>query len=248
MPRTKSDLSDLNSEYSLSLLGSFSLEKFGNAIPVTGIAQRVLAYVGLNGVTNRKVLAGRLWPEAGEVRARSSLRNALWALTSRAPGVLGDSQSVVRLSSSVTIDIDRFRDTAREVCSDLRPIHEISIEAVLFGKELLPGMYDDWLEFEREKFRQLRLHALEAASASLLKAGSYAAALETALAAVAVEPLRETANAAVICVHLRENNVIEAMRHYENFRRQIVAELGVAPSPAMQALLPRQCRNFKGGN
>lgn len=231
--------------YSLSLLGTFSLRKAGNEIPLTGSSQRVLAYIALYGVTNRKVLAGRLWPEAGETRARASLRNALWAVGARAPALIGESQSVVQLAPIVKVDVDRFHGTVREVCNGLRPIHEISVEDVLRNRELLPGMYDDWLEFEKEKYRQLRLHALEAASASLLDAGAFAAALEAAYAAVAVEPLRETANAAVISVHLRENNLIEAMRHYEHFRRQIAAELGVAPSPSLQALLPRQCRNFR---
>lgn len=233
-------------EYSLSLFGSFSLEKSGIAIPVTGIAERVVAYVALNGETNRRVLAGRLWPDTTEARARASLRNALWTICSRAPNLLSDSPGVVQLSPMVRVDVARFRLTAREICKGFQPIQDMPLEEVLVSKELLPAMSDDWLEFEREKCRQLRLHALEAASASLMKAGAYAVALDAALAAVAEEPLRESANAAVISVHLRENNMIEAIRHYEHFRTQILSELGITPSTAMQALFPRQCRIAKG--
>ncbi|MDE8668420.1 bacterial transcriptional activator domain-containing protein [Pseudarthrobacter sp. H3Y2-7] len=142
-------------------------------------------------------------------------------------------------------DVNKFRDTAKAVCSRLRPIREVPVEEILACQELLTGMYDDWLVFEREKYRQMLLHALEAASASLLEASAFAAALETALAAVSIEPLRESANTAVISVHLRENNLIEAVRHYEYFHNLIFSELGVAPSPAMQALLPRGCRIYK---
>lgn len=219
--------------------------KHGRVIPLPGMSQRVLAYVALNGVTSRNVLAGRLWPEANEARARSSLRNALSALGCSAPRVIRESKSVVQLSASVETDVDKFRVTAKDVCGRLKPIQQVSVEEVLGGRELLPGLYDDWLEFERERHRQLRLHALEAASASLLDAGAFAAALETALAAVSVEPLRESANAAVVAVHLRENNLIEAVRHYEHFYSQIMSELGVAPSPSMQALMPRGCRITK---
>jgi hypothetical protein len=57
--------------------------------------------------------------------------------------------------------------------------------------ELLPGWYDDWVMFERERLRQLQLHALETMAHRLAKEHRYADAVDVALAAVRLEPLRE---------------------------------------------------------
>ena len=39
--------------------------------------------------------------------------------------------------------------------------------------ELLPDWYDDWVLLERERFRQLRLHALDALCDDLTRAGRH---------------------------------------------------------------------------
>lgn len=103
--------------------------------------------------------------------------------------------------------------------------------------DLLPGWYDDWVLLERERVRQLRLHALETAAQRLAVRGAHLEALQLAFEAVRLEPLRESAHRAVIAVHLAEGNVIDAVRHYEWFRAVLAAELGVAPSEHLSALV-----------
>ena len=58
--------------------------------------------------------------------------------------------------------------------------------------ELLLGWYDDWVVIERERLTQLHLTALESLSDRLLSDGEHAKALQVALAAVQVDPLRES--------------------------------------------------------
>ena len=65
----------------------------------------------------------------------------------------------------------------------------------------------------------------------------YAEAVEAALAAVAAEPLRESAHRALIGVYLAEGNTISAHRQYEVCRRLLADELQVAPSRLMQELM-----------
>ena len=103
--------------------------------------------------------------------------------------------------------------------------------------DLLPGWYDDWVHFERESLTQLRLHALERLSGQRLTAGRYAEALALAMAAVATEPLRDSAHRLVVQCHLREGNAVHALRHYEGYRDLLHRELGIPPSPQMQQLL-----------
>jgi DNA-binding SARP family transcriptional activator len=95
----------------------------------------------------------------------------------------------------------------------------------------------DWVHFERESLTQLRLHALERLSAQRLTHGRYADALALALAAVATEPLRDSAHRLVVQCHLREGNAVHALRHFDGYRDLLHRELRVPPSPQMQQLI-----------
>jgi DNA-binding SARP family transcriptional activator len=55
------------------------------------------------------------------------------------------------------------------------------------------------------------------------------------MAAVAGEPLRESARSALIEAHLAERNVGAALREYEAFRQLLHDELGLEPSPDLRA-------------
>jgi DNA-binding SARP family transcriptional activator len=103
--------------------------------------------------------------------------------------------------------------------------------------ELLPSWYDDWVLLEREGLGQLRLHALEALADKLAAAARYAEAVQAAYAAVRIEPLRESAQRAVVRVHLAEGNVCEAVRAYEFFRAMLADEMGALASHEMRQLV-----------
>ncbi len=55
--------------------------------------------------------------------------------------------------------------------------------------------------------------------------------------AVRVEPLRESAQQALIEAHLAEANYVEALRTFRGYARLIRHELGVNPSPRLCALV-----------
>jgi DNA-binding SARP family transcriptional activator len=111
------------------------------------------------------------------------------------------------------------------------------IDGLCLAGELLPDWYDDWVLIERERFRQLRLHALDAFCESLTADGRYAGAVEAGQAAVAAEPLRESAHRLLIRAHLAEGNRDDAIRQYCFFRDILEAELGLAPSPQIEELV-----------
>jgi DNA-binding SARP family transcriptional activator len=90
---------------------------------------------------------------------------------------------------------------------------------------------------ERERFRQLRLHALEALCRRLTDAGRHGEATEAGLAAVACEPLRESAHRAVVAAHLSEGNAGEALRQYEACRALLGRQLGLEPTAAFERLM-----------
>jgi DNA-binding SARP family transcriptional activator len=81
------------------------------------------------------------------------------------------------------------------------------------------------------------LHALEALAQTLTELGRYSEAADAALAAVAGEPLRESAHRTLIAVHVAEGNPSEALRQYERYRAMLGEVLNLAPSPKMEELV-----------
>ena len=65
-----------------------------------------------------------------------------------------------------------------------------SADRSLFVADLLPDWDEQWLVIRRECHRQLRLHALEDLAKAQLGAGLPLDAVDSALEAVAAEPLR----------------------------------------------------------
>ena len=90
--------------------------------------------------------------------------------------------------------------------------------------------------------------ALEALSAQLLECDDAPAAIEAALAAVTVEPLRESAHRAVVQAHLREGNLAEALRQYEAYRYIATTELGILPSEHIESLVQPLRTNRPGAH
>jgi DNA-binding SARP family transcriptional activator len=73
------------------------------------------------------------------------------------------------------------------------------------------------------------LCALESIAELLIDHGNTSAALIAALGATAIEPLRESAQRAVVRIHLSNGNFHEAIRTYRAFARRLVRELGIRP-------------------
>ncbi|MEV7323513.1 BTAD domain-containing putative transcriptional regulator [Streptomyces sp. NPDC093970] len=223
----------------LRLFDAFRLEGPDGPVAVPASAQRLLAYLGLHGHAPRSVVAGTLWPDVAEEHALGSLRTVLWRLRRmRQPAVRGDGDSLC-LTDGVSVDVDDFTRAALRLTGSSRACADAPAPLVLLESgELLPGWDEEWIRPERERLRQLRLHALESLSVRLTVRGCYALALEAALRCVAIEPLRESAHCAVLAVHLAEHNVVEAIRHYEAFRRLLREELGIEPSARLAGMVP----------
>lgn len=226
--------------YELDLLGGFSVRRWRQPCRVPHGSRRLVAYVALNGSCERSEMAGRLWPEASEERAFASLRTGIWRLNRALPGLITRTESLVELTSPVSVDCREQESLARAVLSTRELDGAWLQERVhqLWPGDLLPGWYDDWVVHEREGRRLLRLCSLERAADVFLREDRVHLALAAALEAVRAAPLRESANAVLISVHLAEGNVVDAVRCYEHYCQHLYSELGFHPSPTLTRLLP----------
>ena len=220
------------------LLGGFGLELGEETVlDLPRGVQRLVAHLGLAHRPARAAVAGQLWPDASEDQAHGSLRSALWRLHKVAPGVVDMTGGALRLARDVRVDVRETARWAQEVLDPRGGLPETVPGDVELRGELLPGWYDDWVLLERERLRQLRLHAMETLADRLARHGRYGEAVEAASNAVQVEPLRETAHRMLVRIHLAEGNLVEALRAYESFRAALAAEMGVSPSSRMEALV-----------
>jgi DNA-binding SARP family transcriptional activator len=137
----------------------------------------------------------------------------------------------------VCADVRETIAWARRLTDASHSIEDHDLRQALDGGDLLADWDDDWVVVERERLRQLRLHSLEFLSQRLASVGRYVDAIEVALAALRIEPLRESAHRALISVHLAEGNPSEALRQYRRFRELLRAELGLEPSPLIKELV-----------
>jgi DNA-binding SARP family transcriptional activator len=225
---------------SLSLLNAFELRCGGQPVSLPMTAQRLLAFIALHEHSLlRGYVAGTLWIDASEERAGASLRSSLWRLKLPGHRLVEATSTHLRLAPHVDVDLRRASGLAHRLLDGAADPGDVESAEALLGGQLLPDWYDEWLIFERERFRQLSLHALEALSELLVEAGHMGRALEAALAAVQGEPLRESAHRALIRVHLAEDNRSEAIRQFELCRRLLRERLGVDPSRQLGELLQR---------
>lgn len=220
----------------LFLLDGFRLVHQGAPVAVPRGLQRVVALVGLRSGATRSHLAGLLWPDRPEQRALSSLRTALWRLRRHPYCPVRTGEDNVYLDPLVELDVDGLARAATHVHGGGDPRRVTGI--LTSGRhDLLPGWYDDWVLLERERLRQLRLHALEEIARTHLRMGQHSEALQAALEAMRAEPLRETPHRLIVEVHLAEGNAYEALHAFYAYRELTLRDLQLEPSPAMRELL-----------
>lgn len=220
----------------LRLLGGFGLKIDGEAIDITPSARRLLAFIALTprGAA-RCYTAFQLWPEHDERRAKANLRSALWRLGKASPDLIDATKSRLRLSEAVWVDI-RHGIEELAVATD-GSIAACTLPFQALDSDLLPDWYDDWLTVERERLRQFRLGSLEEGAALALEQGRPAQSIQLALAAIAVDPLRESAHRLVAAAQINNGNLSDAIRQFETFAAIVEAQLGCRPSERFTSMI-----------
>lgn len=226
----------------LSLLPEDKLLVDGAHVELRPTCMRLVGYLALQSgrPVTRAVASGTLWPDVTAAKASASLRSAIWRLADARTVLVGASTTHVWLDPAVDVDLQAATARATTLIGldslgtddlDLgRDLHHLS-------SDLLVGWFEDWVLDEQERFRQLRLHALDRLADLLLRAGRPADAVRAAQVAVGSEPLRETAQIALVRAHLAEGNAGEAVRQFRAFADLLDNELGIRPSRVLEQLI-----------
>jgi len=179
----------------LRLLGRFDA-CVGDGQPVhlsTRKSQALLAYLAVRPgrAFTREALTELLWGDTGDDKARQSLRQALSTLRKAlgdAADVLVDDNGLALRQGAVEVDVEIFE----------RLIKEGSIEALvratamygdlLEGFPLAEASFDEWLQAERIRIRDLALHAWSSLLAHRMALGQDDQAMSAASRVLSMEP------------------------------------------------------------
>ncbi len=202
------------------LHGAAHLRQRGGAtVALDRVQAAVIAWLAVHGPTPRSRLAGLLWPEASEERARGNLRQRLSKLRLAAGEVVGDERGLLALASGTTIDspspgahwLDAF---SYDDCAD----------------------FSAWLETEREAQRAVRRQALLAAVRAAALRGALDRALEQADELLAVDRESEEAYRTLMEVFYLRGDLAAAIAVWDRCREMLRNLYGVLPSAATQRL------------
>ena len=137
------------------LIGRFDIQYDGKSVTLPSrAAQSLFAYLILTAGTlhRREKLAGMLWPDTTEEKARTYLRNELWRIRKALPHIskveylLADNLTIgFNQSSTYWLDVAAFKDM-----SDNAVAEKLIIGLLYYQSEFLPGFYEDWVVLERE--------------------------------------------------------------------------------------------------
>ncbi len=237
MPRTR-----------ILLLGAPSIEHDG--APVEVDTRKAIALVAYLAVTHRRhtrdALAGLLWPEYNQTRARAALRRTLSSLgNARAEGWLEADRETVGLNwGDIWVDVDRFEallagckthgHPGGEVCPDCLPPLSEAVE--LYRDDFMAGFglrdsaaFDDWQFFQSESLRRELAGALERLARGLAARGEWGPAVAHARRWLALDVLHEPAHRLLMQLYAWSDQRAAALRQYRECVRTLDKELGVAP-------------------
>lgn len=216
------------------LLGSFALHVGADTIPLPVDSRRLVAYLAVHPRPQpTAALAADLWPGVTPSAAARLLDEAVAAVD--VPGLLvGDDQGRLSLGESAATDLSDAMLLIRAL-SGIRVEQRPDTE--LLESDILPSWTASWIAVERERFRQLRLSAMESLSAGLTAADQHDDAVAVARRVVAAAPSRERSRRVLVEAMLAGGDVSGAMAEYEAFQELLRSSIGATTDSELDRLL-----------
>lgn len=204
---------------------------------------QVLAYLLLHraAAVSREYLAFLLYPDDEEGAARAKLRATLSELSKILPKpseryVTIDADKVAwNADADVWLDVDEFA----EASSDRRRLSE-AID--LYRGDLLPEVYDEWLDAIRERLRNTYLRCLSERVSEARRNADLGLAIEMARKVLAVDPWREDMVRRIVAMRYESGDRAGALSEYAAFAKRLRAEMDAEPMAETAAVAERITR------
>ncbi|MEZ4863279.1 MAG: BTAD domain-containing putative transcriptional regulator [Caldilineaceae bacterium] len=185
----------------------------------------------------RPLLAYTLWPDVGEAEARSNLRRHLYELRRVLPAASADRPWLLVDNSTVQwnpaaaywLDVADFEATA----ADLACRHEA---VSLYGGDLLPELYEDWIFLERERLRNRFFDLLGQLMMQQAAQGDRTGAIRYGQQLLQHDPLREDVVRELMILRHEHGDRAGALQEYQRFVQRLRDELDVPPMLETSAL------------
>jgi DNA-binding SARP family transcriptional activator/tetratricopeptide (TPR) repeat protein len=197
-----------------------------------------LAIATPRGFHRRDRLVALFWPDQGADRARASLSRAVHFLRRE----LGDDVLLSR-GDEIGINLDRFWSDAADF-EDAIATQRWRNAVDLYRGDLLPGFFlsgavgfEQWLESERARLRELAARAAWTVADEEEKAGNLLQAAQNARRGVELSPFQEINLRRLLALLDRVGDRAGAGHAYQQFEQHIAAELELSPSPETRALI-----------
>ncbi len=229
----------------LTLLGGFSARV--DARPVmfpSRKARALLAYLALSPGKphSRDKLAALLWGDSAEPQARNSLRQCLFVIrrilgVHRVRALSMEGESVALDAGAVRVDVGAFEQLVSRGTTEA-----VERALALYRGPLLDGMsmrepaFEDWLMAERRLLGERASSALARLVDRHAEAGAIDRAIRAGIRLVALDPLSEPAQRALMRLHASVGQRGTALRQYQACAEILRRELGVEPDTETQRL------------
>jgi len=231
----------------ISLLGGFEARLSpGGPLALKGRkTQALLARLAPGAPCSREALTALLWSDRGEEQARGSLRQALaelrrvFAGTGLTPLVV--DREAARLDAEiVSVDAAAFERALTEGSPEaLARAAGLYVGPLLDGFPAVDPAFEDWLRAARTALAERARDALTRLLAHRRESGDGAAAVATARALLALDPLQEPVHRALMELYAAAGERTLALKQFKACRDVLRAELGVEPEAATRSLHDR---------
>lgn len=237
---------------SVRLLGEYGIEGVGFR-PVKSV-RLLSSYLFLypEKPHRREKLFDIFWPDLEEKQSRGAMNTACWrlkqilalaAVESLAPPQLVSTHTEVVLQSVHGLSIDvhvvedlcaRIGDAGLQVTGRGERLSELKHA---YGGPFLEGEDAAWILVERERLQSLFIGAVHRLMQLYAGGGHYELAIQSARQILRIDPYRENVQHDLLILLVLAGQRVEALRHFERWRGQMLDELGIAPEPRSQRLV-----------
>ncbi|MCP4428738.1 MAG: hypothetical protein GY803_29995 [Chloroflexi bacterium] len=211
-------------------------------------AQELFCYLLLNRDRPhyRETLASVLWDNTPTVQSKRYFRRALWQLQSALSAWEDAPEDAIVLAEGDWIQFNpQVRIWVDAICFeqncmrtqgilgqnlDIKDVQQLREAIQLYRGSLLESWYQDWCLFERERFRQIYLGALDKLMLYCEISGEYEAGIDYGIRILRYDQAREHTHRRLMRLYCLSGNRTDALRQYEQCASILEEELGIKPA------------------